>query len=128
IRHHRTLSTAGRLLTRNAERFLKSTKDMQQLFADLPEAISNTLELSSRLEFTLNDLGYEFPRYSVPEGETMNSFLREHAWAGFRERYGRTSPEMQTKARCQIEKELNLIEKLKLAGYFLIVWDIVRYC
>ena len=83
IRHHRTLSTAGRLLARNSERHLKSPQEMQQLFADLPEAIANTLELSSRLEFTLNDLGYEFPRYPVPEGETMNSFLRERAWEGF---------------------------------------------
>ena len=123
IRHHRTLSTAGRLLARNSERYLKSPQEMQQLFADLPEAIANTLELSSRLEFTLNDLGYEFPRYPVPEGETMDSFLRERAWEGFRHRYGRTSQDMQTRARLQIEKELKLIEKLKLAGYFLIVWD-----
>ncbi len=128
IRHHRTLSTAGRLLSRNAERFLKSPQEMQQLFADLPEAIANTRELSSRLEFTLNDLGYEFPRYPVPEGETMNSFLRERAWEGFRQRYGRASHDMQSRARRQIEKELALIEKLKLAGYFLIVWDLVRYC
>src|SRR6266567_4367817 len=128
IRHHQTLSTAGRLLARNSERFLKSAREMQQLFADLPEAITNTLELSSRLEFTLNDLGYEFPRYPVPEGETMNSFLRERAWEGFRQRYGRASHDMQSRARRQIEKELALIEKLKLAGYFLIVWDLVRYC
>ncbi len=128
IRNHRTLSTAGRLLTRNAERFLKSPQEMQQLFADYPEAIANTRELSARLEFTLNDLGYEFPRYPVPEGETMNSFLRERAWEGFRQRYGRSSRDMQAKARRQIEKELALIEKLKLAGYFLIVWDLVRYC
>ena len=128
IRHHRTLSTAGRLLSRNSERFLKSPQEMQQLFADLPEAISNTVELSSRLEFTLNDLGYEFPRYPVPEGETMNSFLRERAWEGFHERYGRKSHDLQARARRQIEKELALIEKLKLAGYFLIVWDLVRFC
>ncbi len=128
IRHHRTLSTAGRLLARNSERHLKSPQEMQQLFADLPEAINNTLELSSRLEFTLNDLGYQFPLYPVPEGETMNSFLRERSWEGFRERYGRTSPDMQTRARRQIERELALIEKLKLAGYFLIVWDLVRFC
>jgi error-prone DNA polymerase len=128
IRHHRTLSTAGRLLTRNTERFLKSPQEMLQLFADLPEAIANTGELSARLEFTLNDLGYEFPRYPVPEGETMNSFLRERAWEGFRQRYGRASHDMQIRARRQIEKELALIEKLKLAGYFLIVWDLVRYC
>ncbi len=128
IRNHRTLSTAGRLLACNSERFLKSAQQMQQIFADLPEAISNTLEVSSRLEFTLDNLGYEFPRYPVPEGETMNSFLRDRAWEGFRQRYGRAAPEMQTRARRQIERELNLIEKLKLAGYFLIVWDLVRFC
>src|SRR5215469_4560727 len=128
IRNHRTLSTAGRVLARNSERHLKSPQEMQQLFADLPEAISNTVELSSRLEFTLDNLGYEFPRYPVSEGETMNSYLREQAWIGFRHRYGRSSTGMQAKARVQIEKELALIEKLKLAGYFLIVWDIVRHC
>ena len=128
IRHHRTLSTAGRLLSRNSERFLKSPQEMQQLFADLPDAISNTVGLSERLEFTLNDLGYQFPCYPVPEGETMNAFLRERAWEGFRARYGRGTPDLQARARRQIEKELALIEKLKLAGYFLIVWDLVRYC
>jgi len=128
IRNHRTLSTAGKLLSRNSERFLKSAPEMQQLFADLPQAITNTLEVSSRLEFTLNDLGYEFPRYPVPEGETMNSFLRQRSWEGFHQRYGRAKPEMQTRARLQIEKELQLIEKLKLAGYFLIVWDLIRFC
>ena len=128
IRHHRTLSTAGRLLARNAERHLKSPQEMQQLFADLPTALDNTLELSARLEFTLNDLGYQFPRYPVPEGETMDSFLRERAWEGFRQRYGRAASDMQTRARHQIERELALIEKLKLAGYFLIVWDLVRFC
>ncbi|MGB7821648.1 MAG: error-prone DNA polymerase, partial [Candidatus Sulfotelmatobacter sp.] len=127
IRHHRTLSTAGRLLARNSERHLKSPQEMQQLFADLPEAIANTQELSSRLEFTLNDLGYEFPRYPVPEGETMNSFLRNRAWEGFLQRYGRAKADTRTRARSQIERELVLIEKLKLAGYFLIVWDLVRF-
>jgi error-prone DNA polymerase len=128
IRHHRTLSTAGRLLARNSERHLKSPPEMQQLFADLPEALTNTLDLSSRLEFTLNDLGYEFPRYPVPAGETMNSFLRDRAGEGFRQHYGRAQPDLQSRARSQIERELALIEKLKLAGYFLIVWDLVRFC
>jgi error-prone DNA polymerase len=128
IRNHRTLSTAGRLLARNAERHLKSPQEMQQLFADIPEAINNTLELSSRLEFTLNDLGYEFPRYPIPEGESMDSFLRDHTWEGFRQRYGRKDKDTQLRARRQIEKELALIAKLKLAGYFLIVWDLIRFC
>jgi len=128
IRNHRTLSTAGKLLFRNSERHLKSAQEMRQLFADLPEAIGNTLELSSRLEFTLDNLGYEFPRYPVPEGETIDSFLHQRAWEGFHTRYGRAKPELQLRARAQIEKELKLIEKLKLAGYFLIVWDIIRFC
>ena len=58
----------------------------------------------------------------------MNSFLRDRAWLGFRERYGRAKADVQTRAQRQIEKELALIEKLKLAGYFLIVWDLVRFC
>ena len=77
VRHHCSLETAGRLLESNAERHFRSTGDMERLFADLPETIANTAELSARLGFTLADLGYEFPKYPVPEGETMMSFLRE---------------------------------------------------
>ena len=128
IRNHKTLATAGRLLARNSERHLKSPQQMQQLFADLPEALANTVELSSRLEFTLEALGYEFPKYPVPEGETMMSFLRERAREGFQRRYGRSDAGLQSRARRQIERELALIEKLKLPGYFLIVWDLVRFC
>jgi error-prone DNA polymerase len=128
IRHHRTLATTGRLLARNSERHLKSPQEMQALFADLPEAIANTLELSSRLTFTFKDLGYQFPKYPVPEDETMMSFLRERTREGFQQRYGRSTAELQGRARRQIERELKLIEKLDLAGYFLIVWDLVRFC
>ena len=128
LQHHRTLATAGRLLARNAESHLKSPAAMRALFADFPNAIANTVELSSRLEFTLNDLGYEFPRYPVPDGETMMSFLRERTREGMQSQYGRAAPELKKRARRQIERELSLIEKLKLAGYFLIVWDLVRFC
>jgi error-prone DNA polymerase len=128
IRHHRTLATAGRLLARNSERYLKSSQEMQALYADLPEAIAHTVELSSRLTFTFKDLGYEFPKYPVAEGETMMSFLRERTREGFQQRYGRCTSDLQNRARCQIERELKLIEKLDLAGYFLIVWDLVRFC
>ncbi|MFZ0737241.1 MAG: error-prone DNA polymerase [Candidatus Acidiferrales bacterium] len=124
IRHHVPLEAAGRLLARNSERHLKSPGRMARLFADLPEAISQTQELSSRLKFTLEDLGYEFPKYPVPEGETQDSFLRQRTIEGMITRYGANDG----KARRQIERELALIEKLELAGYFLIVWDIIRFC
>src|SRR5437660_9102651 len=128
IRNHCSLNTAGRLLARNSECHLKSSQEMSQLFADLPEAIANTAELSTRLEFTLEDLGYEFPKYPVPEGESMMSFLRERSREGFQSRYGRAAAPLKEKARLQIEHELALIEKLKLPGYFLIVWDLVLFC
>lgn len=128
LQHHHTLATAGRLLARNAESYIKSPADMRALFADIPQAIANTVELSSRLEFTLNDLGYEFPRYPVPEGESMMSFLRERTREGWQSRYGRADAEVKRRARRQIERELKLIEHLNLAGYFLIVWDLVRFC
>ncbi len=128
IRNHCALSAAGRLLARNSECHVKSPEEMARLFADLPEAIANTVELSSRLEFTLEDLGYEFPKYPVPDGESMMSFLRERAREGFESRYGRADADLQSRARSQIERELKLIEKLKLPGYFLMVWDLVRYC
>src|SRR5882724_9601027 len=129
VRNHVQLEAAGRLLARNSERFLKPASAMSKLFADLPEAIAHTWELSSRLGFTLQDLGYEFPKYPVPDGETMDSFLRKRTYEGARWRYNGTNgmPPYQ-RALQQIDRELALIEKLHLAGYFLIVWDIINFC
>ncbi len=124
IRHHRTLATAGQLLARNSERHLKSPAEMAGLFADLPEAIANTQLLSSRLKFSLNDLGYQFPKYPTPRGEPQIHFLRERTRDGMLWRYGAENE----RARRQMERELAMIERLDLAGYFLIVWDIVRFC
>jgi error-prone DNA polymerase len=129
VRYHCQLETAGCLLERNAERHLRSPKEMESLFADLPEALAHTVELSSRLNFALSDLGYEFPKYPVRAGETMTSFLRQRTEEGMRRRYlPKQDPGLFECARLQIERELNLIEKLQLEGYFLIVWDIVRFC
>ena len=128
IRHHRQLENAGRLLSINSERFIRTPAEMEQLFADLPEAIANTETLSKRLQFTLEDLGYKFPNYPVGPGESLMSFLRDRTREGMHERYGQKPPELRERARQQIERELALIEKLDLPGYFLIVWDIVRFC
>jgi error-prone DNA polymerase len=125
-KHKTTIYEAGKLLSFNSERHLKSSKEMKQLFADSPKAIAETKELASRLDFTLENLGYEFPRYPAPEGETEASFLRKRTEEGARNLY--QGKHYRDKAKKQIQHELNLIEKLKLEGYFLIVWDIVRYC
>ncbi|HEU5403658.1 MAG TPA: error-prone DNA polymerase [Terriglobales bacterium] len=129
IRNGTTLDTAGRLLTMNAERHLRSARGMRQLFYDYPDAIANTRELSTRLQFELTGLGYEFPAYRVPDGQTMDSFLRKRVEEGICNRYlPKNDAALYTKAIKQAERELKLIETLGLAGYFLIVWDIVRYC
>ena len=124
VRHHTTLDAAGRKLARNAERYLKSPDTMAQLFGDRPDALAGTAALAARLEYTMADLGYRFPTYPVPAGETEISFLRHITEAGARDRYR----PYHDKARVQIARELTLIDKLDLAGYFLIVWDIVNYC
>ena len=124
IREKRTLATAGRLLAENAERHLKAPSAMEGLFRDAPRLLRNTEALAERLEFTLADLGYRFPDYPVPSGETQHSYLCQVTEAGACERYR----PYHEKARRQIEKELALIGKLELAGYFLIVWDLVNFC
>lgn len=129
INHHIELDQAGRLLSLNAQRHLRSAREMGTLFRDISGAIENTVSLSSRLTFELSDLGYEFPRYPVPESETMDSFLRKRVLEGVDRRYGpKNSPNLMDRAKKQVEHELALIAKLGFAGYFLIVWDIIEYC
>jgi error-prone DNA polymerase len=124
IREKRTLASAGRRLCDNAERHLKSPAQTAALFGDRPGLVRNAEALAERLRFTLDDLGYRFPDYPVPPGETPHSFLCRATEAGARERYR----PYHVKARRQVERELELIGKLDLAGYFLIVWDIVNFC
>jgi error-prone DNA polymerase len=124
IREGTTLDAAGRRLAANAERYLKPAAQMMRLFADQPEAVRESQALAERLQFTMKDLGYRFPTYPVPSDETEMSFLRKITEVGARDRYR----PYHDKARAQIARELALIEKLQLAGYFLIVWDIVNYC
>jgi error-prone DNA polymerase len=124
LRHKTTVARAGRRLTVNAERYLKTPELMTRLFSDLPQALAGTEALGERLEFTLANLGYQFPDYPVPDGETQASFLRRIAQVGARDRYR----PYHDRASAQIARELDLIDRLDLAGYFLIVWDIVNFC
>ena len=123
LREHTTLDAAGRRLAQNAQHQLKDAKAMSALFADLPEAITNTERLAERLEFTLSDLGYRFPDYGVPAGESQESFLHKMTYFGAQQRYGSVSGAV----RKQLERELTLIGKLGFSGYFLIVWDLCAF-
>src|SRR5882762_8813602 len=123
-RHHTDLDHAGRVLEPNSERQLKDAKAMYQLFADLPHAVANSAAIAAGIDFTLENLGYQFPHFPVPPGETMDSHLEAVTWQGARKRYGIITPTVHD----QIERELALIHKLGFPGYFLIVWDIIKFC
>ena len=122
LRNQVNLDTAGKLLARNAETYLKSPTQMTALFADRPEVVENTLRVADRLEFTLENLVYEFPKFAAPAGHDEASFLREEAYRGAINRYGKITPTI----RKQLDHELGLISKLEFCGYFLIVQDIVK--
>ncbi|TAN24657.1 MAG: DNA polymerase III subunit alpha [Acidobacteria bacterium] len=124
LRLHTRLESAGRKLEPNAQRFLAAPAMVERRFRDLPEALAHTAEIAARCTFTLDDLGYEFPQPPVPEGHTPQSWLREQTWRGARRRYGA----LRAEVRAQLEHELEIIGKLKLAGYFLILDGIMDYC
>jgi error-prone DNA polymerase len=129
VRNHKELDQAGRLLAVNSQRYLRSAGEMAALFRDICGAVENTVELSARLQFELGDLGYEFPCYPVPEGDTMDSFLRKRVEEGVVRRYGaKREAGLLDRAKKQVEHELALIARLGFAGYFIIVWDIVQFC
>ncbi|HXI59223.1 MAG TPA: PHP domain-containing protein, partial [Polyangia bacterium] len=125
-RHRRTVDEIGRLLACNGERWLKPTTEMKALFADLPAAVHATRAIAERCAFTLADLGYTFPVFDVPAGQTQQGFLETLTWEGMRTRYRADDP-ILPKVRQQLMRELAIIGKLELAGYFLVVWDIVRF-
>ncbi len=124
LRHKTSLERAGRLLCANAERHLLPRREVALRFADHPGWIRATRAVAERCAFTLRDLGYRFPEFPVPPDESQASWLRKLALRGARARYGHPLP---ARARAQLERELALIEKLGLPGYFLIVHDIARF-
>ena len=114
IREHTHLDAAGKLLTQNAERHLKSDREMREIFRDLPEAIENTSLLAERLTFSLENIGYEFPSYPVPAGHSMDSFLRTIVWFGAQQRYAAIS----SKVKRQLEEELALDRQARICRLF----------
>jgi len=124
IKNHTTIDNANDVLYPNAERFLKSAEQMRELFAAYPEAVADTLAIASRCDFVLGKLKTSLPDFPVPVGETVESYLRHLTYEGAKHRYG----ELPEPVVRQLEHELRIINKLELGGYFLIVWDIARFC
>lgn len=128
IKNHTNIYDAGKLLSENNERYLKSEREMTALFADLPEAIEITQEIADRVQFSLTELSYIFPDYPLKTGETMDKVLREKAVQRSHERYQDKPWPIRSQVLARLEKEFRIIEMKKLAGYFLIVTDISDFC
>ncbi len=125
IKHGVTLNTAGQLTKSNAEHDVKTPHVMTQLFTDEPALIARTQEIASRCTFTLSEIRYRYPSERLPSGKTSTAWLRELTFCGARERFGDV---LRPAARDQIDKELALISELDYDGYFLTMWEIVRFC
>jgi error-prone DNA polymerase len=124
IREHRTLDEVGRLLEPNAERHLKPPEEMAALFREMPEAITETIRFAERIQFSLDQIKYNYPDEPVPKGKTAQQHLEDLTWAGAASRYPGGVP---GKVRETLEKELALIAQLEIAPYFLTVHDIVGF-
>jgi error-prone DNA polymerase len=123
VRLKTTLDEAGTRLRPNGEYYLRSAAQMHELFAEHPRAVAGSIAIAERCSFRLAKLQNEFPDFPLPPGETPFSYLYALVQEGVRRRYRPITPDVSK----QIAHELAVIEKLDLAGYFLIVWDLVRF-
>jgi len=108
---------------RTVEQYFKSPAEMQRLFKDFPGAAAMSLEIASRCNLELELGRPRFPRFDLPAGQDAAGFLRQLALAGTERKYGTLTPELSAR----LEMELATVEKLGFCGYFLVVWDIVRW-
>ncbi len=124
IRHGCPVVELGDRRFPNAERHLKSAEAMRLLFADMPEAVTRTLEIADRCTFSLDELRYEYPEELCPNGIEPFEYLQELTWQGARDRYPDGIPR---KVGDQLNHELKLIREMRYEAYFLTVWDLVKF-
>ncbi|MBC7223923.1 MAG: DNA polymerase III subunit alpha, partial [Anaerolineae bacterium] len=123
IRHGTTVDALGTRRPANSEYHLKSPEEMARLFADLPEALEGTWEVASRCQVDLRFREQALPQFPLPPGKTAEGYLRDLCLERLPARY----PQGQEEARAQLERELAVIAERGLAGYFLVVWEVVEW-
>jgi error-prone DNA polymerase len=125
VRYGLPLTSCGNKLKPNAEHGLRSPSAFATLFSDDPAAINRTLEIAERCTFSLNEIRYRYPSEYLPDGTTSAQWLRHVTIEGAKERYADGIP---AKVISQLGKELDIIEALDYPGYFLTMWELVRFC
>ncbi len=129
IQHRLTLDSSHEVRRPNSEFFLKHPAEMAARFERYPRAISNTVAIAERCTFDLTkDLPYRLPDHPVPEGATLDSHLQGICEPVFRRKYGAEPDEIRADARSRLDRELELIAKHGLAGFFLVYWELLQLC
>jgi DNA polymerase-3 subunit alpha len=123
IQTNTTIKDPKRMTMGDESFYLKSGEEMTALFADVPEAVRNSLLIAERCDLDLTSEGFHLPAFEVPEGYDAESYLRHLCQEGLKERYAIISPEIEAR----LQHELNLIHQMGFDTYFLIVWDLVRH-
>ncbi|MDH4208071.1 MAG: DNA polymerase III subunit alpha, partial [Anaerolineae bacterium] len=123
IQTNTTVNDPKRMKMHGTGYHLRSADEMSSLFAEVPEALSNTLQIAERCDLQFDFDTLHLPPFDVPEGFTADSYLAHLCWEGLKNRYAEITPE----ATARLEHELNLVRDMGFAGYFLIVWDLIRF-
>ena len=127
VRKRQTLDSSHQARRPNSEYFMKPAEEMARRFERYPRAVSNTVLIAERCKFDLTkDLPYKLPDHPVPEGATLDSHLRGICEHAFRRKYFVSDGAIYEDARERLERELTLIAKHGLAGFFLVYWDILQ--
>jgi DNA polymerase-3 subunit alpha len=127
IQTGKTLEDPDRMRLSTDQFYFRSPEEMKELFSEIPEAISNTVEVAERCNVEL-ELGKVFlPRFDVPEGETLRSYLRRLSEEGLSRRFSEGANGNRDEYRKRLDVELEVIEKMDFPGYFLVVWDFVNF-
>ncbi len=123
IQMGKTIKDENRLEFPNSEFYIKSSQEMYDIFKDIPSAIENTIKIKDRCNVEFNFDENHLPSFIVPEGETLDSYLKQLCYEGARKKYGTIEGQVEDR----LEYELEVISKMGYPGYFLIVWDMIKY-
>jgi len=123
IQTNTTMDDPDRLRMGGDDFYLKSEQEMAALFADVPEALTNTLRVVSECTFELKNEGFHLPAFEVPPGYTAQTYLAHLCEEGLQKRYSLITPEL----RARLDHELKIIHEMNFDVYFLIVWDLIRF-
>jgi error-prone DNA polymerase len=123
IKHCKSLEETHQERRPNSEFYLRPWQELESLFRECPEALTNTVKIADRCSLNLtNDLSYAFPDYTAPEGYTPESYLEKLCFEAAARRYGAVTPEV----RQRLEKEFRLIHKYRLAGFLLLYHEVIK--